>query len=398
MSNKFYVKRKTERILGVIALVVLIAIAISGRTRHVNGLEPKLTQLIRSDQYFEQTSTSTYKVFSKDNGQSAGYIAFGEADGYGGPLKVAALFDTSLMVQKVAVIDHKETPSYVEKVYDKSFERQLTSKGYKDAFELKEDIDAISGATYTSEAIAVATRLASYSIAHEQKGIPLPEALNPSIEFGAPEIILILLFAISLWATFGLKKWKKQVRWGTMVTGMLSLGFWLSVPLSLQKINTFLLAYWPQWQTNIYWYLLMAFVFIPLIFRNKRTYCNWMCPLGATQECLGLIGGSRISINGKAKTITTWIQRGLAFFAIAAALYFQNPGKINYEIFGTFFNFIGTSLLFLICGLYILASMFIKRPYCNTLCPITPFGDYILMMKKWLMPEKHFNPIKHTQS
>lgn len=34
-------------------------------------------------------------------------------------------------------------------------------------------------------------------------------------------------------------------------------GFWFSVPLTLSRINLFLLGYWPDWYDNLYWYILV---------------------------------------------------------------------------------------------------------------------------------------------
>lgn len=388
MSNKFYRKRKLERLLGLAALLVLIVVSIFGLQRTENDIVPFLHQLITKNQRFEQSTTYTYKVFNSGDNEEAAYISFGESTGYGGPLKIAVLIDTSVSIQKIVIVNHNETPSYVEKVWEQKFYRQFFQKDYHNSFKLDDEVDGISGATYTSEAIAQAAKIACYTIAKEHKGIQLPELKKPLVKFGIPEILLIILYALSLFAIYDKLKWKKVLQWVIMITGLLLIGFCLSQPLSLSKMNSFLIGYWPQWQTNIYWYLLFGGGFIVLISTNKRVYCNWICPFGASQKCLGLIGGAKFSFKGRTKVIIKWIQRALAFSAIATALYFRNPGKMNYEIFGTFFSFTGTSILFFITGVYVLSSMFIKQPYCNTLCPITPVEEFILMFKKWLFPAK----------
>lgn len=388
MQNRYYRKRKIERFLGVFASGLLLFAGFLGFNRSESSIVPYLNQLVNGNEQFEQISKNTYKVVSVQGEFESGFIVIGEGNGYGGPLKVAALIDTNTSVRKLIVIEDNETPGYVEKVHDQKFHRQLIDKNYHHSFKLEDDLDAVSGATYTSAAIAEATKIACYTIAQEQKGIQLPELIKPSIKFGIPELLLIALYIMSLLSVYFKLKWKKTLRWIIMILGLLTLGFWFSVPLSLLKINSIIIGYWPQWHTNLYWYLLIGGGLITLISTNKRIYCNWICPFGAAQSCLGLIGGAKNSIKGKGKNYIVWIQRGLAFIAIATALYFRNPGKFSYEIFGTFFDFTGSSILFAITALYVLASMVIKRPYCNTLCPITPVEEFLLMFKRWIIPKK----------
>ncbi len=393
MNKRFLRKRKIERVLGITAAGFLILAAILGFYRAESSIEPYLNELLSEEERYEQISNTTYEVIACEENSSSAYIEIAESMGYGGPLKLASLIDTSGTVIKQVIIDHKETPSYVEKVKDQKFPRQLSGKNYQNTFRLKDDLDGVSGATYTSSAMANATRQACYKVASEQLNLPVPVVDEPTIRFGLPEVLLILLYALSLFGIYSQIKWKKALRWTIMITGVLSLGFYFTVPLSLSKINSFLIGYWPQWQTNLYWYLLIGGGLVALLVTNKRTYCNWICPFGTTQQCLGLIGGAKRTIKGKAKDYIVWVQRGLAFMAIASALYFRNPGVMNYEVFGTFFSFTGSSILFAVTGLYVLASMVIKRPYCNSLCPITPVEEFIVMMKRWIVPNKMMKEI-----
>jgi polyferredoxin len=59
------------------------------------------------------------------------------------------------------------------------------------------------------------------------------------------------------------------------------------------------------------------------------------------------------------------------------ALYFRNPVKLNYEIFGVSLSLTGATYLFATTGIFFIASVFIKRPWCNYLCPMTPVSDLV---------------------
>lgn len=386
-SKRYSIKLRADRRLGLFALLILILLSVLGYRRSMDDNESLLLSLLGEKQRLELNSNGIYGVYEDENVQESAYVFTGEGMGYGGPLEVAVLVDTSVLIQKLIIITHNETPSYVSKVMGKAFPRQMIHMSYTDEFSLERDLDGVSGATYTSGAIAGAAKQACQKIAEQQKAYQIPESRSSTMKFGFPEILLILLFALSLYGVYSKVKWKKTLRWSIMIVSLIVLGFWLSVPLSILKINSFLLGYWPDWHTGIYWYLLIGGAILSLLVTNKTIYCTWICPFGTAQDCLGMIGKAKYNINGRGRDVFKWIQRTLAFVAIAAALYFRNPAKINFEIFGTFFNLTGSTILFVLTALYVLSSLFIKRPYCDTLCPIRPFEEFLLMMKKWILPK-----------
>jgi len=387
-QNSYRVKQRTDRILGLLALLLLILASVLGYNRALSDNETIIQSLLEENQHTQLNSGNIYEVYQDDSSKEIGYIFPGEGTGYGGPLELAVLVDTNMVIQNLFITRHNETSSYVKKVLNREFQGQIIHKTYTDAFDLEKDLDGVSGATYTSRAIADAAREACRKIAVEQVAYELPESTSPAVSFGLPEILLILLFSLSLYGVYSKIKWKKTLRWSIMLISFLVLGLWLSVPLSLLKMNTFLLGFWPEWHTGLYWYLLIGWTILTLLLTNKNIYCNWICPFGAAQDCLGVFGKAKYKIHGRSKDILKWVQRAFAFAAIAAALYFRNPGTINFEIFGTFFNLTGSTFLFVLTAIYVLSSMFIIRPYCDTLCPIRPFEEFLLMMKKWMIPKK----------
>ena len=137
-------------------------------------------------------------------------------------------------------------------------------------------------------------------------------------------------------------------------------------------VNQALLGYFPPMHTYLYWYILLGGIFLVLTIDNKNPYCSWFCPFGAAQECMGQIGGAKITLLGRVKNFFKWFLRGLALQSIIIALLFRNPGLSGYEIFGTLFKLTGSELQFALLGIVLVVSMFIKRPWCNFLCPIAP--------------------------
>jgi NosR/NirI family nitrous oxide reductase transcriptional regulator len=260
-------------------------------------------------------------------------------------------------------------------------------------------VDAVSGATYTSQAIAEAALRGSRKIAGMQLGLELPVEPKSGIRFGLPEIFLLFLYAVGFYGHQGRFKHTKIARWVTMIMGLVILGFVYNAPLTLASINKFLLGYWPDWHTNLYWYLLIGGILLVFTIDNKNPYCQWFCPFGAAQECLGAIGGAKTRSTGRYRYFLKWLQRGLAWLAILIALLFVNPGITSYEVFGTLFDLTGTTLQFFLLGIILIASLFIKRPWCAYLCPIHPIDEFIRMVRGWIIEQwKKFLSKRQTKT
>ncbi|MCK4888698.1 MAG: 4Fe-4S binding protein [Candidatus Aminicenantes bacterium] len=370
-------KKLLSTTIFLLAFISLILSMFLGMRRENGNIEDKIQSLIPPGSKYRVVENNIFECFEAGNEKKiTGYIANGEADGFAGPMEIGVLADTKGNIKDLAVLSNKETLPYYEKVIDKNFLHQIKNKTYADQFENGKDYDAVSGATYTSKGIAEAARKGVQKIAVEQLDLEVPLHVPPKIKFGIPEITLVLLYLIVLIGLQTGTRIKKAIRWITMLAGMFILGFWFTVPLSINKVNQFLLGYWPDWHINLYWYMLIFSVFGIILINKKRLYCNWFCPFGAAQDCMALIGGGKIRIPKKLSRIFIIIQRTLVWLVLLYALYYRTPSFLNYEIFSTFFALTGTSLMFGLMAIFIIASMFIKRPWCKILCPIEAISDF----------------------
>ncbi|MCF8308512.1 MAG: 4Fe-4S binding protein [Bacteroidales bacterium] len=64
------------------------------------------------------------------------------------------------------------------------------------------------------------------------------------------------------------------------------------------------------------------------------------------------------------------------------ALFFRNPAVSEYEVFGSIFQFTGSVWLFVLLALVIIASLLIKKPWCNFFCPINPIFGFLSVFRK----------------
>ena len=158
---------------------------------------------------------------------------------------------------------------------------------------------------------------------------------------------------------------------------ILVLGFGYTTLLTVGNVGAFLLGYWPGWKTHLYWYLLLAIVFVPLMLRGKHFYCGSICPFGAVQECLGALGGAKRRVPHRIHDHLRWLPRVLAWIFVFIVLLSQNPGIQTHEVFGTFFQLTGTTGQFLLMAAVLIAALFITRPWCSYLCPVRGVTDFV---------------------
>ncbi|MDX2413550.1 MAG: 4Fe-4S binding protein [Bacteroidales bacterium] len=374
-------KRRLEKVLAIIAVLTLIVAGLLGFRKEAGEVKNNVASILPASCYSEKSDEMQFKVFDKESDILVGYISIEQSNGYGGKMDVAILVDTSAHITDIEVIKHRETPSFLKKVEKKGLIKSLIGKKHSDSFSDGEDIVIVSGATYTSDALINSSRKGVRKIASNEMNLPVPDDEPVHFSIDIPEIALILLYVIAFFGIYSGFKYKNQLRWITMTGGLIILGFWFAVPLSLAKINSFLLGFWPSWHTELYWYILIFGFVITLIATGKNIYCTWICPVGCIQESLGVIGAAKPRFSKKINNVMKWISRTIAWLAIAMALYFRNPVKINYEIFGVSTSLTGATYLFAMTGIFFIASLFIKRPWCRYLCPITPISDFLQLFK-----------------
>ncbi|BAX79964.1 4Fe-4S binding protein [Labilibaculum antarcticum] len=394
MASSKINSKKIESWLAIIAMLVVIIAWFVGRQLEgadiLSSVKAKMPEIVK----LEKIDEATYKIYNSEEEQ-LGYLTMESSMGYGGPLLMAVAVDQKGKVFDLAVVNSKETPSYLKKVLDAKFLDRIIGKSYQEDYSLGKEVDGISSATYSSRAILEASKKGNRFIAANVLGFDVPKEESPTIQFGTAEMVLLLLFAVGYFAHKKTFKHTKIARWGTMLVGLFVIGFYYNQPFTLSMINQLLLGYFPPLHSHLYWYLLLGGIFLVLTVDNKNPYCQWFCPFGAAQECMGLVGGAKPRSAGKFKMVFKWTLRIITLFAIVVALLVRNPGVTSYEIFGTLFKLTGSNFQFAILGIILVSSMFVKRPWCTYLCPIGAVADHFthvrrLIMNKW--KAKRANP------
>jgi len=375
--------KKSKLFLTLLVPLTIITAWLVGTYRYNSDVSALLTQAMPLAQNFEKLPDDIYAAIDANSSeQLAGYVALGEAMGYGGPMKIAAAFDTKGKITNIVIIDHKESPAFFQKLSSKNLPAQLVNKNCTAPFVIGNDVIAVTGATRSLEALTNSLCRASRSLAAGPLNLKLPPEKKPPLRFAAPEAVLISLYLAGFAIYLEKFKYKKALRWLSLLTGLVFLGFLYNNPITLVNINSLLTGYWPNWRLNLYWYLLIAGVILPVVLFGKNPYCESFCPFGSAQMCLAVIGHTKIRIKPRYYSYLRHIQRFLALAAIIVALVYRNPSLYNYEVSGTLFSLTGSKAHFALLAVTLLASLFITRPWCNFLCPIRAVTDYLRSVRE----------------
>jgi len=368
--------RKLEHILAAITLMTLIAAWIIGWQRSNEDVEQIIQQNYPEAISLKLLTEDIYACTSPSTA-STEFFVVGESSGFGGPMQMLILFDSTGIIGDVIPVEHKETVAFFQKIRANGLLNSFKGFNCQSESTYLDEVDVISGATFTSHAVINTVRDASDKLAYEIWSIPPKEVPSVKFTFGLKEITLLVLFLVSL-AIYNYRfRYKKQLRWISMVLSFIILGFITTTMMSIVNINSLLMLYLPDITVHVAWYLLIFMLFAPILFHKKNYYCGTICPFGATQEFLGEIGKAKPRIPIRIRKYLIWLPRILAWIFILLALISNNPGIRNYEIFSAFFQIIGSGYLLAIVAVVLIVSTFISKPWCNYLCPIRGTTDYV---------------------
>lgn len=321
----------------------------------------------------------SYRIFNQ-NGVSLGYAVIAHASGYGGDISVLTILSEQGVIKEVQVLKNVETPLYFAKVINNGFLDKLKDKKLTDLVQQAQQIDAISGATMTSDAILSSVLKGGAQVGSAQLGLPVQYAQEFELKWQDGVVALLLLAALlaSAWRRNKLRPW-------IMVASVLVIGFWLNLSLSLANFTGLLAGNFPSILERPIWYLLVPGVLIATAVLGRNFYCTWLCPFGAVQEgtykALNLVSYTPNSRLIRRFASWRWI---FIWIAVMAALLFNNASIAGFEPFSVFFDASGNSAQWVIMGLVLLLSIAVMRIWCRCFCPVGTILDFLAGIRRKL--------------
>jgi len=151
-------------LLTVVVLVsVALLMALNSITAPVIEAQRKAEIIELLEDIFPQMTDFSYEnevYHILEDGQEAGYAFIASGSGYGGQISIMVGLDGDLTIKDVSIISHTETPGLGSRVTEEDFTSQFEGLALQDIALSKNggQIDAITGATISSEAVVSAIR------------------------------------------------------------------------------------------------------------------------------------------------------------------------------------------------------------------------------------------------
>ncbi len=377
-------KKNHNRIIIIIAILLLVIALGYQLFEGQQDIVKQLNEVIPDAASYEEISGKyeAYKVFDGKE-KFIGYAAKASASGYGGPIIVMVGIDPEGHILKTEIIDHYETPWFLERVIDHGFLEAFKGKMVSDSFEVGHDLDGVSGATLSSEGIANAVRKAAYQVGVSEFALPVQEQHRSLIS--VESIILLGLFA-AIFIGIGLKlNWIRPI---VLVTSVFVLGFWLNSPIALGNLASLFSGNAPSFMERSFWYLLIAGTLLITLILGRNIYCYWLCPFGAVQEGLHrVLPIFRYKTSPKLEKLAQKMRWVLIWLALMTAFILGNPSMASFEPFSAFFKAQANMGQWIIMILVLIIAVPVYRFWCRYFCPVGAVLDLVASFKR-LFAEK----------
>ena len=376
--NNDMVKRQRKgfvaRLLSLVVVVLILAAAAILRDGRILGhdlREAHEAKALKNDT-LEVTPDGAFVVSTKPLAK--------DVQGYGGqvPLKI------HIKDGRVAAVEaepNAESPDFFNRA--KELLNHWQNKSVDEA--LAEEVDAVSGATFSSRAIiANMQRGLAYAKQHGQWSVdgsvgalgtsapPIVGSVDGSVgalETSAPPMVALIV--VLLGAVVPLFYNNRRLHLVQLAVNVVVLGLWtgtfvsytlflrvFSGGVSLSAIGAFAAP------------LLMLIVALiyPLAGRSGH-YCANICPFGSAQELAGKLSRRKLRITPRVLKLLSVLRNLLWGVLMALLLTGTCTAWIDYELFMAFLYSSASVWVTVLAALFLVLSVWVPRPYCRFVCP-----------------------------
>jgi hypothetical protein len=298
--------------------------------------------------------------------------------GYLGEIGSAVGITVDGRITFAAPVRHRETPYYMKMIIGSGLLEEMRGLDLSRPFP---DIDTVTGATVSSRAIIRDIQKASSMAAHTMFGIEVPPPVISMKTTWADwkTIMITMLLTMSLLAGFAReRKWVKEV---IMVLNLVGIGFLLNTPLTLSALSRVLTLNLPG-PENTLLILIFLYIIISLPLQG-RAYCRFVCPFGTLQKLANHLSPWQFSFTPGMVVYLPYIRRLVLSLLLFLAVWIGWDGFTEVEPFFSLFSLNLTSIMWAMVILVIIMSMFLRRFWCNTMCPT---GTLLSMVSRIVRP------------
>ncbi len=341
-------------ILNLLCVFAMLAIVAIGRDGRVVGYDIKdLATESQQEKISPETTLSDGTRVINSSPIASDII------GFGGRTPVEIFVKDGVIV-KVEALPNSESPTYMEDILRSGMMKSWDGMTPSEA--VAADIDAVSGSTFTADAIEANVKRAAEYVAGAQANTSSGFAMPSAKELAG--LVVVLLGAI-----FALMKVKnKALVMLQMALNVGVVGLWCGSFLSL-SIFTSWVANGVNLTVGIVAIAMLVATLVLPLFGRKGSYCHMMCPMGAAQGLLAQVPFTKIKIPQK----TAKFLGNLRYYILAALLLVMWLGMgfelMSYEVFSIFIFGAASNVVLAMGGVFLILSLFIHKPYCRFVCP-----------------------------
>ena len=380
------------RLLSLVVVVLILAAAAILRDGRILGhdlREAHEAKALKNDT-LEVTPDGAFVVNTKPLAK--------DVQGYGGPVPLKIHIKDG-RVAAVEAEPNAESPDFFNRA--KELLNHWQNKSVDEA--LAEDVDAVSGATFSSKAIiANMQRGLAYAKQHGQWGEdgsvgalgtsappivgsedgsvgalgtsapPIVGSVSNSVgalETSAPPIVALIV--VLLGAVVPLFYNNRRLHLVQLAVNVVVLGLWtgtfVSYTLFLRVFSGGVSLSAIGALAAPLLMLIVALIY-PLAGRSGH-YCANICPFGSAQELAGKLSRRKLRITPRVLKLLSVLRNLLWGVLMALLLTGTCTAWIDYELFTAFLYSSASVWVTVLAALFLVLSVWVPRPYCRFVCP-----------------------------
>ena len=359
------------RLLSLVVVVLILAAAAILRDGRILGhdLRKAHEATAQKNDTLEVTPDGVFVVNTKPLAK--------DVQGYGGPVPLKIHIKDG-RVAAVEAEPNAESPDFFNRA--KELLNHWQNKSVDEA--LAEEVDAVSGATFSSRAIiANMQRGLAYAKQHGQWGedgsvgalgtsaSPIEGGSVGALETSAPPIVALIV--VLLGAVVPLFYNNRRLHLVQLAVNVVVLGLWTGTFVSY---TLFLRIFAGGVSLSAIGALaapllmLIVALIYPLAGRSGH-YCANVCPFGSAQELAGKLSRRKLRITPRVLKLLSVLRNLLWGVLMALLLTGTCTAWIDYELFTAFLYSSASVWVTVLAALFLVLSVWVPRPYCRFVCP-----------------------------
>lgn len=297
--------------------------------------------------------------------------------GYSGEIATLVSLSKEGKISSIEVLRHEETPYYYSFLSADNFFNLFNEVSLTEAT----NIDSVSGATITSEAIRNDVVLGA-AYANEVAWNMKPPVVVAELGFKVPTLeigltVVMVVFALLAYRQRKTTSWLKYACWSL---SFVLVGLLFNAPISIADIFYLLDLRLPQVGAGLI-LVFFAIISAPLF---GRLYCNYCCPFGVLQELVYRLGKVRPKFSANTLLLISDVRYLLLIGLIVLVFGCDLRAYAAFEPYTTLFSWNGSLLIWSYILLVLFFSVFLKRFWCRLLCPTGACLDlFALTGSRW---------------